>query len=1316
MEMTKRVFKGIGGMILMLVAGIGTTNVFAQCEADIVLLQNPSSCSSAVILEANISDPVQSWNFLLDGTLVGNGSSVMLNLTPGTYTAGVVAITNQGCTAVDDTIFSVAGNPLEVNAGSDTVICQEQALLSVDVNSTNPYEVNWYPAQYLSNPESETPLITSNVTNQSFIVDVHDLVTGCVNSDTILVTQQNPVFDSLSLCDGAVQIDLGQGANMYDWLSWTDTSGTNHPLNYPTTQHVITVDEPGEYFAVAYFQECGALTSLVTVEACQSCESYFTYNSQPQQCGILYEFVAGGTTQIVSYNWDFGDGATSSNPQPTHFYTPGQTGMYTVTLTTEDVDGCVHTSTQQIAATIGHSVSVSNDTIACQDEAYMEAFAFGGSGNFSYEWFPPTGLSDPYSAVTHASGVHNQTYVVEVTDIATGCTVGEEITVSSYVAHFDTIYLCGDSVELDLGPGGDFYNWTPYYTADFETQSIWVDQTGDYFAYASFPGCGAITSIFPVVECPSTCTSSISNGGITYQNCGTYINLVGSYSSPIDSAIWDLGNGTILFDDGSGIPTQFYEGGNYIVQLTAYHAGGCVSTTSYGLTLLTDIEVDITVGSPIACNGGLPLSNDVSGGSGQYSYSWHPASAMDDPNAAIPWMTVTQNTFAIVEVVDQLTGCFAIDSIYVYANEQVNEIIELCADSFQLELDPGSLFYNWAYTDSLSNTTNLPNQTNEIWVDEEGTYHCFTYQSGCNQVAHTFEVIACGTNCSSEFITFENPQSCGLLVDFAGQNFSSPVDSVVWNYGDGQTYTDMGGGEAHFYGPGTYQATMIAYHSNGCISDFGESIFVNSGLTVELIEDTIACNGTLFLSYNLTGGSGNYTYDWWPASLMSDPNASNPQMTVQYDTWVDFTITDTQSGCIAVDSMYVYANEAVYDSLQLCSDSLQLGLSSGSMVYNWSFTDQFGNTSQLQNFGNEIWVDDPGTYICLTYYSGCNTITHTFIVEECSPQNDDVWPGDANSDNIVTNSDALYLGLAFNQTGPTRPAATLNWVGQPCPDWVFNFAQNNVNIKHADCDGNGIINFDDTLAIDFNYLNTHNKFEGVSAGGNPPLWVEAIPDTVGLEQAIDIVVHLGSVDQPIDSLHGVAFSLTFDESLLTESGFSIDFDNCALGTAGNDVLTFQKSFFNDGALDLAMTRNTLQNFQGYGPIVHARIVTTDNLSGVHELPIGASNAFALTASETEVALTAIPDTVTIDPNKVGIVDPVELEVTIYPNPTNGLINIVGVNTGNVVVLNSLGQAVHTEPILSSNQSIELGHLPNGVYMLHLRTDKAIAVERVRILR
>ena len=318
----------------------------------------------------------------------------------------------------------------------------------------------------------------------------------------------------------------------------------------------------------------------------------------------------------------------------------------------------------------------------------------------------------------------------------------------------------------------------------------------------------------------------------------------------------------------------------------------------------------------------------------------------------------------------------------------------------------------------------------------------------------------------------------------------------------------------------------------------------------------------------------------------------------------------------------------------------------------------------------------------------------------------------------MTNSDALYLGLAFNQAGPNRPAATLNWVGQPCPDWTFNFAVNSVNLKHADCDGNGIINFDDTLAIDFNYLNTHNKFEGISAEGNPPLWVEATPDTVGLEQAIDIVVHLGTSEQPIDSLHGVAFSLTFNESLLTQNGLAIDFDNCVLGSAGIDVIAFQKNLFNDGMIDFAITRNTLEDFQGYGPIVHVRIVTTDNLSGAHPVALGLGGIVAITAAETPIELTAIGDTVIIDPNKVGI-NEIGLEnVLLYPNPASDVVNLSGLQgSGTVTILNAMGQAVMAEPFQNSDRmALDLSKLDSGVYLVQIRSENSMIAQKLRLIR
>jgi len=48
----------------------------------------------------------------------------------------------------------------------------------------------------------------------------------------------------------------------------------------------------------------------------------------------------------VSYAWDFGDGDTATQRNPSHVYT--DKGVYTVTLTVTDDDGAIDTATKDI--------------------------------------------------------------------------------------------------------------------------------------------------------------------------------------------------------------------------------------------------------------------------------------------------------------------------------------------------------------------------------------------------------------------------------------------------------------------------------------------------------------------------------------------------------------------------------------------------------------------------------------------------------------------------------------------------------------------------------------------------------------------------------------------------------------------------------------------------------------------------------------------------------------------------------------------------------------------------------------------------------
>jgi hypothetical protein len=81
----------------------------------------------------------------------------------------------------------------------------------------------------------------------------------------------------------------------------------------------------------------------------------FTYSSPLSiQVNDSIAFDASGSSDadgtIVSYIWDFGDGETSSSPNPTHAYS--QEGSYSVTLTVTDDDGLTDTTRVNIAEVV----------------------------------------------------------------------------------------------------------------------------------------------------------------------------------------------------------------------------------------------------------------------------------------------------------------------------------------------------------------------------------------------------------------------------------------------------------------------------------------------------------------------------------------------------------------------------------------------------------------------------------------------------------------------------------------------------------------------------------------------------------------------------------------------------------------------------------------------------------------------------------------------------------------------------------------------------------------------------------------------------
>ena len=80
---------------------------------------------------------------------------------------------------------------------------------------------------------------------------------------------------------------------------------------------------------------------------------------------------------------------------------------------------------------------------------------------------------------------------------------------------------------------------------------------------------------------------------------------------------------------------------------------------------------------------------------------------------------------------------------------------------------------------------------------------------------------------------------------------------------------------------------------------------------------------------------------------------------------------------------------------------------------------------------------------------------------------------------------------------------------------------------------------------------------------------------------------------------------------------------------------------------------------------------------------------------------------------VGTVDVVEVEtskVSVYPNPTSGVLNVQIEGSFNATVYNYQGQIVMRNKF--NNGQIDMSGFASGVYFVEIRTINSVSVEKV----
>jgi PKD repeat protein len=473
-----------------------------------------------------------SWNTL-------STSQTTLTAGEGMYSVTTTDLNNCEATAYYQA-NDVLGPPAVITSGDPLQICLQAPH---NVTLITPYYpglmFEWYCGGILQGPASPIPYFVhpfANVANSyTYIVKVTDTNTGCI--ETSLPVTVIEVFcedgcnsEQYSLFPFAVPqfpacntVDFSFASSNFTFSNWDfgDTFGS--PL--PSPSH--TYAEAGCYDVIVYGNVpeagtsnfCGVnehISICVPLAAAFDCNFL---NCTDVQFTDLSTIMVGPGNNIVSWFWDFGVG-TSTSPSPI-FSFPTTPGMYPVTLTVTNGNGCVSTILKEVTiSSVGIPVISGIPTPYCVGVPIN--FAAASAGAVSYFWTFGDGSSYSGQSPIHTfTSAGPFTVNVAVTS-SEGCTASDNINIIvnpgiPEATISGELNICEGFTTNLSAPLGYTYLWSNLSI----TQTINVGAGTYSVVLTDAFGCARTLDPVTVVELPAPVVSISGNQVICDANCTT---------------------------------------------------------------------------------------------------------------------------------------------------------------------------------------------------------------------------------------------------------------------------------------------------------------------------------------------------------------------------------------------------------------------------------------------------------------------------------------------------------------------------------------------------------------------------------------------------------------------------------------------------------------------------------------------------------------------------------------------------------------------------------------------------------------------------
>ena len=952
----------------------------------------PSVCVGQSVTFQNNSSPApisSSWDFG-DGTTSSQINPVKTYLTSGTF--NVKLINNYGnCIDSVTKTINVTSQPAVNFTANDSTACQTP--FTVQFTDLSPSAATWlwdfgdgstsnqqnpshtFTAQGMYNVTLTITVAggcTNTLTKQQYI-KIGGTTVSIINAPTggCIPFTYSPIV-SIQTYDSIVSYnwDLGEPGATYTIPNPTHTY--NSAGNYNLTLTVNT--QTGCTFTTTVPN--GVRTGTPPT-------ANFTFTPNNVCASTIIQFTDASTTTpsaMVTWYWDFGDGSSSTQQNPSHTYE--DTGTLITKLVVSN-NGCKDSISKPVTvrppvAKFGYRVNCNN---RLQVTFLNSSLVNPVYGPITYEWH----MGDPANTIFYgtpppvftypAYGTYTATLIV--TNGPCSYQTTKDIILMNETASFTVSKnpICkSEPVTLTAvvsNPANIIqYDWTigsQSYPDTTSSLTLTLSAYGSYtvtLTTTDLNGCTNSVTIpnYIVVGGPVADFNPSGPGGCVNSTIG--FNDLSTPAGAINQWTWNFGDGTQQTYSSSPFSHTYTQTGSYTVTLFVKDTANCRDTMTKTNVVLITRPVAAFRADTFYC----PLAPlqfiDTSTGNG-LNYLWSfgdgATSTLQNPTHAYP---AGNNTYTVKLKITDLVGCQDSVTKTNYINIRSPQAAFTMQDSAGICIPTVTAFtfqgqdyqsFSWDFGDGTTSTAMNPSH----FYNAYGAYTVTLYLTGPGGCMASAQSLVNVYNPYTTTQISANPRSACDSITTSFSITTPPGFPFKFYFGDGTVDSSQTFNLTHTYRyPGNYTPYVLLVDKYGCDAGIsGPTINVYGAFPLFSMNKKEFCdNGQVFfLNYTLNNDPIVSTV--WNFADGSTSTATEPTHVFNAPGTYIVTLTvTTQNNCtsIAKDTVRIYPTPvlSIGGKDTICINSTEryngiVQMPDSTIRWKWNFAN--GNTSQQQN-------------------------------------------------------------------------------------------------------------------------------------------------------------------------------------------------------------------------------------------------------------------------------------------------------------------------------------------------------------------------------